>query len=357
MDRDDVLALSRVVSEPAVSIMMPVRRAAPFHDADRRHLQQLVDKACDLVLGSYPAAGAEPLVKRLRAVVDELDFAHPGDGVAVFADADESHVLHLPFTVDEQLSIERVFATRQVLIGMAHLPPVRVLALSEHLVRLFEDRDGHLVEVHDAGFPMIARPVPEQEPPHGDLPRHEDVRAEEHRSACRAADSGLDALVGVGAIPVVVVGAERELAYFDAVSHHRRIVIGQVHGNYIEARPDELEQLVRPVIDAWVDALEDAAVREITDAPHRDRVVTDFPEVWQAAMEGRGHRLVIEDDFTYPLHLTDGYAPGDEHEEPWTLDDAVDELIEHVLIGGGDVTFVRAGKLDAAGGIGLVLRY
>jgi hypothetical protein len=42
--------------------------------------------------------------------------------------------------------------------------------------------------------------------------------------------------------------------------------------------------------------------------------------------------------------------------DAWVMDDPVDELIEHVVKGGGDLEFVAPDALSELGHIGLVLR-
>jgi hypothetical protein len=357
LDRDEILALSSVVADPAVSVLLPVNRTVASHDAERLRAGQLLDEANDLVRSSHPGPTASAIEARLDHVAEHLDLTHPGDGLAVYVSADEEHVVHTPFPVSEQLTIEDAFATRQLLVGLARSPTVRVLVLSEHGTRLFEDHQGQLVEIHGVGFPITGTPPHEQNAPHRDLPIHEASEAEEHRVAYRVVDGALDRLPRPDAIGIVVVGAEREVAYFDEVSRHGRRVIGRVHGDHARSSPDQIERAVRPAIAAHVAELEERAVHEVVEGVGTGRVVTDFPTLWKAAGEGRGHRLVVEDDYSFPLHLTDGFTPGEQADARWTLDDAVDELIEMVVRAGGEVDFVRPGRLDAVGGIGLIVRY
>jgi hypothetical protein len=69
--------------------------------------------------------------------------------------------------------------------------------------------------------------------------------------------------------------------------------------------------------------------------------------------------LLVETGFEYPADLD----PGGDRLLPYTgrgeasLDDAVDDAIEHVLATGGDVFFYEPGALDVHQKIAAVLRY
>jgi hypothetical protein len=351
MMRAEVVALSRLNADPAVSIVVPVRRAGPFHDAEELRVRQLVDEACGRVRSSYPRDKAEPVLARLASVAAQARVTPGSEGIALFASADVERVVDVPFPVDEQLTIEGMFSTRQLLAGMARRPHALVLVLSRYRARVFEERDGILIERGVAGFPVGVEPSREQDAPHRDLPIHEGAETERHRAFLRAADHALEALHLTASSALVVVGAERELAYFDEVSRHREHVIGRVRGNHVRAGTQEIDRLVRPVIDAWLDQREHELVAGVLDGVGSGRWVTDPAELWRDAVDGRARRLVIERDYLPPPAAAAG------PDQPWTQTDAADRLVRALFAAGGDVVVVAAGRLSAVGGAAIELRY
>ena len=83
----------------------------------------------------------------------------------------------------------------------------------------------------------------------------------------------------------------------------------------------------------------------------------NVPVVFNWSVSGHhADELVVEEGFTVPRHWVDGLTPGDEPDAQLAVDDVVDDVIETVLLHGGEVAFVAPGTLDPEGHIGLILR-
>ena len=85
------------------------------------------------------------------------------------------------------------------------------------------------------------------------------------------------------------------------------------------------------------------------EAGKSQRLTIGMSEVWKEAMHHNGKLLVVERGFHF-----DGFQP---HNPYSYVKDAVDEIIEKVLESGGDVEFVKEGKLTDQGQIALVRFY
>jgi hypothetical protein len=78
------------------------------------------------------------------------------------------------------------------------------------------------------------------------------------------------------------------------------------------------------------------------------------------AEEGRGDTLLVEQDFHYPATVDETgliLTPAEDAAAPGVIDDAVDEVIEDVMMKGGSVVFVDNGALAQHQRIALILRY
>jgi len=358
IDRSDVEELAQVRADPAVSILLPVRRAVPVHVGDRLRLRELVKQAVTMTEHLYGSEVASTIGESLDALADQVDLAHVGDGLALFATADSAgRVYPLPFTVSEQVAIDNTFATRQLLAGLARHPRHRVLVLSRHENRLFLSRGDQLIEVTTDGFPVTVQPPHEWDTPHRDQPIHESLEDEEHRFVLRAVDQALGRVVAKEPLPLVVTGTPRELAFYDEVTRQGMTIIGRVEGDYTKAGPADLAVRVRPVIDQHLADRRHQAVASLSDAVGRGHAVIGPDEVHRAALAGRGHVLVVEEDFEFPTHMIDGFTAGTEPEPPLVIDDLVDEIVDEVLLARGDVVFVAPGALEEFDRIGLITRY
>jgi hypothetical protein len=354
LDRSLVSELVRRTAEPAVTILVPVSQPAVAHPGVELQLRALVDRAVDIT-GSWwgPETAARLAIQLERAELRPDPAIETGHGLAIFATPDDGSLLRLPFTVDEQVVVSRTFATRQLLQGLARNPRYLVVVLDGHRAHLFQGQGRRLTVTTAGGFPVHVEPPHEQDTPHRDFPIHDEAEKEEHRIVYRAVDAALGAANRSEQLPVVVAGAERELAFFDEVVAHGEMVVGRLAGNYARASRDHLAAAVQPVLGAHISAERDRVVERVREAHGRERAVFGASAVREAAAAGRVHLLVVEEGFSVPGHTTGGSSPGGAPDGP---DDLVDGVIATVLLADGHVELVADGALSDVGRIGALLR-
>ena len=346
--------LARSRGAPAVSILFSLDAARPGNAIDATLVEHLRHRAVDRVRADARNRNARALVGRVNDAFAELDLSHPPVGVAIYASAEEHHIIELPVRVAERVSISDAFAIRALIDALEAARPVRVVVLSQRQARCFEASGGALREVRGAGFPVEFERMTWTETAHKDLPPGERVEDETLRNELRAVDAALTAVQARGGLPVVVVGTERDVSFFRKLSSAASDIIGEVHGNYDFADAHGLGRLVAPVIDEHRRAQQRAACERVADASNR--VAIGIDAVWAAARAGRGHELVLEAGFRYPAFrsgdLLEPAAPDEA-----TYDDAVEAVVRDVVGSGGTVTVVPDGALADHGHIALLLRY
>jgi hypothetical protein len=357
MDRTDILELARRTASPAVSVFVPVEQPVTAHPEDALRLRALLAEAVKATATWWGAEAAERVGRHFEAAEPVLAPGEHAQGLAIFATPDDVEVLRLPFSVVEQVVADTTFATRQLFEGAARTIPYRVVVLDSLGGRLLEGAGDHLDEVARYGFPVrVERPV-EQDTPHHDLPRHERAHDEDRRAVERAVADALAVAQAADARPYVIAGEHRRLAELQAVGLPDEHLAGVVTGDHTHDRPAEVAAVVRPVLDARLADERERARRRLRDALGEGRAVMTVPNVMAEATEGRGRELIVEEGLTMPRRWVDGLLPTDEPDPQITTEDVVDDLIEQVLLAGGDVTFVEQGSLDDCGQIGLLLRW
>jgi hypothetical protein len=357
MDRTEIIELARRSAAPAVTIMLPVEHPVVSHPESRLRLRALVTEAIETTRTWWGPDVADEVELQIDRAALSVPLREHASGLAVLATPDDVQVLHLAFPVQEEVIVDTTFATRQLLEGVERTPPCRVVTLDGHQARLYEAEGTRMHEVTTPGFPLHVQPPHEQDTPHRDRPIHEESEHEEHRIVQRAVDAALAEAQAARALPIVVVGAERELAYFRETSTQLDQVIGFVRGNHAHTAVDHLAELVGEVVGAHLGDRGRRAVEELRDATDRGLAVNGFHDVFSAATEKRGRHLVVEEGFHLPRDWVDGLAAPEGADAQIDTEDAVDDAIESVLLAGGDVTFVEPGTLEEFGHIGLVLRW
>jgi hypothetical protein len=242
------------------------------------------------------------------------------------------------------------------------MPRYWTLVLTEKATRLFEGAHENLVEIRAEGFPMTHEgPGGEQKLPGGFGVQKSAYRDERHRQFFRQVDQTLRSFLRDDPLPLVVVGVERYLAFFQEATSHEDSILATLTGSYEEASAHELSKLVWSLVrEKYIDQRQQSALAELSQAQGERKLAFGIAETWQLAHEGRGRLLIVEENFHYPLNSDETDLrplPAQYPSAPSMIPDAVDELIETVLSKQGEVVFVEESQLESHQHIALVLRY
>ena len=354
----DLAELRAPRAYPAVTILTPTQRHLPGNAEDPIRLRDLADEATRRLEAELGARGAGDVVRGIRDAVASVDWNHPADGLAVFVAPGESRVLQLPFPVPARVAVDQRFLTRDLVRGIERSPRYRMLVLGEQPTRLFAGRGTALLEHTADGFPVAFDRVRGEPAGHQDFPQRNAVSEAEHKAFFREVDQALKVVADADPIPLVVTGAERDLAFFDEVTAHGSSIIGRVHGNYEEASPRELADLAVPLVDEHAAAQRATTIAELAEAVGTGHALVGIKPAWSAARDGRAQVLFLEDDYVYPAREVDGQLePAGDASVPDVIDDAAVELIDIVLDKSGEVMIVDPGELGEHGPVALLLRF
>jgi hypothetical protein len=278
----------------------------------------------------------------------------------LFVNQDFGRAFRLPFAIRERVVIDETFFTRDLIYALNHSTRYWVLVLSEKPTRLYEGFNHDLTEIEEGGFPMIHEgPGGEAPLPGGFGVRKSAYRDERHRQFFRKVDNALKPFLAGDPLPFIVIGVDRNLAFFNEVSAHTKAVIGTVTGSHDKTSPHELSELVQPLVDKHREEKRKEALEQLERAVSERKFVSTIGEVWRLAHEGHGALLLVEEDFHYPGRLDENgvLVRAEDASAPDVMDDAVDEIIETVLNKQGRVVFVDNGQLKEHRRIALVLRF
>jgi hypothetical protein len=361
MNRNDIRFLQSLRGYPALSILAPTHRSFPENRQDPIRVKNLVKQAGERLLSEFSKREVEPLLSRLNALAAEIDYDYTLDGLALFVNQDLAQKFYLPFQIKERVVVDQTFATRDLVYALNRSPRYWVLALSEQPTRLYEGWRDTLIEVAANGFPMAYEGPGATEPmPGGRGINKSAYRDERHRQFFRQVDAAFGQIAKVDLLPLVVVGVDRYLAFFNEVSSNKNLLATTLTGSHDKTPAHELAKLVWPLVESHLARQREQVLQELDAAVSAGKYASGIDAAWRMAHEGRGAVLLVEEDFHYParvdasgLHLT----PADELVGPEVFDDAVDELIETVLDKNGRVVFVENGALAAHQRLAMILRY
>jgi hypothetical protein len=345
---------------PSVSLLAPTHRTAPANQRDRIVVKNLQADGLERLHREFGKRDVAAVVRNLNILVDRVDWEHAHDGLALFASREVATSIQLPFRVKARVLIDATFATRDLVSTLNRAPRYRVLVLTEKPTRLFDAVTNVLTEVTERPFPMVHKgPGGASRLPGGQGINRSAVRDESHRQFFRKVDEALSSVQKEDHLPVVLVGVERFLAFYQEVTKDPEAIVGLVAGSHDDPSPSALGKLVWPVFKSGSTLRRTRALVRLGEAVRANRYASGVDQVWRASYEKRCQTLLVETDFEYPADV----APDGDRLLPYSgvgaasLDDSVDEVIEQVLSDGGEVFFYEPGTLDVHQRIAAVLRY
>src|SRR5262249_58842656 len=119
----------------------------------------------------------------------------------------------------------------------------------------------------------------------------------------RSVDDAVGALQKADPLPLVLVGVERNLAFYREVTRQSGAIVGMLAGNYDQTSPSALGKLVWPVFQAGATLRKTEALVQLDRAVGVHRHASGIDQVWRAAGSGECRAPLGEKDFQYPAHL------------------------------------------------------
>jgi hypothetical protein len=358
ISRSELKALQAHREYPSVSILAPTHRTAPANKRDPIKVKNLLTTAVKRLHEEYTKREVADVVDRLQKLVKAVDWQHTLDGLALFAGRNVSLSVSLPFKVKPRAIVDETFATRDLAYALNRAVAYRVLVLG-HQARLFDAWTTVLEEHSAKPFPMRhTGPGGAAKLPGGPGINPLAVRDDGMRQFFRSVDQAVAAVQRDNRLSLIVVGVDRNLAFFKEVTSHNADVVGMLTGNHEKTPPDKLGKLVWPIFDLAMTARRTEALVQLDSAVGVQRHNSGIDQVWRVANQGQVKMLLVEKNYKHPADLN---GAGDRlmpytGKGPAALDDAVDEVIERVMESGGDVYFYADGELDVHQRIAAVLR-
>lgn len=359
MNRCDVELLQKVRGYPALTITMPANRTFPENKQDPVRLKNLVSQATDRLLKEFGKREIAGLLSNLSEAAASVDHNMNQDGMAVFASNDMCRVHHLPFAPRERVVVDETFLTRDLVFALNRSSRYWLLVLSEKPTRLYEGIRDIVTEIRHGGFPMEhSGPGGATSLPGGRGVRKSAYRDERHNQFFRAVGASFQAFAAVDPLPLVVTGVDKFVSLFREISTVP--IEGVLKGSHDRTSPHELGGMAWPLVEDHLARQRLLKLGELSKAASAGTVLSTIGGIWPASRQGRGKTLLVEEGFHYPATVDETglvITPSDSPESPGVMDDAVDEIIEAVIAGKGEVVFVPDGALAQHQRMALILRY
>ena len=368
---DQLQSLQKTKGTICVSIILPTHRISPDKRVDLLAFKRSIAAAKQLLQFKYTVSNIQPLLDAIDDIYQKIDFSHNSDGLGIYISSDVKLSVQFPFPVEEKVMVADNFEIRDLLFKANYSAPFLVILLTKKEVRLFKGLWNELTEIVDQNFPKIYEEEYIYNPPSRGTPftGHATVRNFEKEKSnleeirikdfFHQADELLNQYIENNS-PLIAMGVEKDIAWFEKISMHGKNIIEKIKGNYDYLNEKQLADITWPAMYQHLQSQRNLLIKELEEKQGGHMVTSGIQNVWQAAKEGKGMKLLVEKDFRKSGFVTDdGYQL---HIRPpekayKIVTDAVDDIMEMVLKMGGQVFFTENTLLKDFQHIAMINRY
>jgi hypothetical protein len=368
---------------PCLSLYQPTYRQFPDSQQNRVRYRNLVRELKNAVEQKHRGIDSVPLFEPFERLSEDHDFwAHPQDGVAVFAAPGFWHVEKVQREVPECVVVNDHLYLKPLVRIFQSEDTYQILALDREAIRLFQGNRYVLDEIVLA--PSVPRTIEEALGPevgvqgvqskgdfgkgpvrpgapraamfHGHGGKMEEPRLDIERFF-RAIDRAItDAHSKPSTLPLLLAALPEYHGIFRQVSHNPYLLEEGIQANALAMDSNELRE------QAWrlMEPRYHARLQQLLDVYHaaqaRGLATDDLTHALEFATDGRVGTLLVEADRRISGHV-DGRMPRFATADEPGAGDILDDLAERVLKTGGQVIAVPKGSMPTATGLAAVFRY
>ena len=346
--------LTRTGNAPAISLILPFHPIVAGKKELEYQLKRALERVESSLMGQYSRDFAIPVLEKLRGMIRTLNFNTHKKSIAIFASPLVEKVYYLDVPLKEKIVVDDTFEIRDLVYSKKQEVQYLVLLLSAERSKTYLG--------HCSTFQLIKSNVPDHADAYANEPG-EKVGNFSDPVARRQLlldkflyhmDQGLSLILKAYPYPVFVMGAEKVLGHFRQISRNEKNIVGYVHGNYLEAGEEAILTVLQPYLDNWQKVRQADLLNKVRAAADEKKLSAGLREIWKASSGRKGRLLVVEKGFSSPTRRAPDASLAN---QPFYIKDAVGDIMEKVLAGGGDVEFVEDGVLQEYDHIALVRYY
>ncbi len=338
MNRATLNELQRQRCYPSITMLINTTPGSALTPSELDTAVRLTCQADDRLDGDISDTLRHNLITRLTDLTTEQAGQPSTRALALFVSPDHTAAVRLGRAIDERVTIDDTFTTRDLVADLNRTALYRVITISEQASRLFIGDRQRLVEQRDNNWPL--------------------TRTDDHTPTtwARVVDQRFRSEHTTHPLPTVIAGVQRSVR---KLAPNLADSIGVIPGNHDRTTATELHNAAWPIVTDWLRTDATRAMNQLDQALSTNRFAGGIHEVWPLAHDGRIATLVVEGDYTLPARIDENNQlhPATDHHHPDVNDDIIDDTIETVLQHGGNTIIVNNGALQHHQHIAAILRY
>ncbi|NYD41961.1 hypothetical protein [Nocardioides panaciterrulae] len=352
----DVADLTVTAAYPCISVLMPTDPGPRMTSPDAERLHGLVEDV-DRQLREHGVPARARLMRKLASRVQQVAGQPTDRAVAIYVSLAVSRTFWLSMPVTARAVVEHTFATRPLVTTLHRTPPHVLLLLHPTCAHLYQGADGGLRLVWSRDSFQGPSPVRVPQQGHGDV---EEAVADLVDGFLRAVDHLLGRYRAEHPSPLVLGGSPHVVDRFSALSRNLNRLAGRIPPARVETGLD-LARASSEVVEHYLRSRREEALSQLRNAlaSRPGDVASGMAACWQAVHRRAPAMLLVEQDFISPGRPED-YAVPAPGPRPRSVapvvHDLVDDLMELVIMRGGQLALVDNGDLAARGRVASLSR-
>ena len=343
---------------PAISVILPFEpRINPKAELEYR-VKMALRKVEQQLLETYPAEKALPVLHRLTQLLNTLNYYSHKKGIAIFLSPVIEKLFYLDVPVTEKIVIDESFEIRDLVYARKQMKQYLVLVLHANKATMYlgNGAELHLIKSNHADhFSIDEKDLSEKVANFTDPESREEILLNKF---LHQMDQGLSVILKSYPLPVFILGTERVFDHFKKITKNEKAIVQFIHGNGETATESNIMEGIAPFIDNWQKVKELDLLHQLEKARDVKKLAIGINEVWNMAEHKNCRLLVVEKDFMYSARKDSSpdeiYSVDQFSESVFYIKDAVDDVMQKILEGGGDVEFVDNNVLEKYGRIALI---
>ena len=355
-DTDNVISseIKEMVKEKGntcISIVIPTHRLGQDRQGDSKEIQKAILAAKESV-----SIQSRDSLFGIEDLVEQIDFNRNKDGIGVFVSPHIKKLVKFPFPVSKKIIVNKLFHLHDLLYLENYSATYYLLDISKKENRLFRGAMDQLEEIRDENFPReITEEYEYNKPsPSSSSAGYAHVKGFEKdktevqqirlKSVFHDLDKSLVKYLVTKEVPLILCGPERDISLFKSVTNHLDNIAASITDNQQRSSMHDKEISAWLQIKAFIDRQKLKLIDEFKEKVGAGLAVYGIEEVWKAANEGKGLKMLVEKDYN-------------RSEFVMQEEDAVNEIMMTVLEKNGKVIIVEKDALRDYKRIALITRY
>ncbi len=352
--KEIIESLTEQKDSPSITISFNTYLTYPDSEKNAITLKNLSKEAESRIIEEFGKRESEDILEKIARISEKMEEIQLMKSLHVFISENKEELVASPWPVDKEgVFIDDSFAVKPLIKAMNRTKDYMILSISQGGAHLFHALNDTIEsEITNDDFPFDANPL--------DVSGSDNNKIENRlKEYFNQIDKAVVAVHNTNGLDVIVISTEPNFAMLQEVADLPKMYIAHDNKNYDASESDKMAKQAFETIKDLQKADRTEAIGNLKQGISNGQVLTDLQDIYQAAIDGRGELLIVQQDFEQPVKMTSDrtFEIVDDPKETGVVDDIVSTIAWDVISKGGKSYFTNQEELSDLGKIALKVRY